>query len=245
MRRTILTAMTTITLLALSVPALAHVTVQPSEATTGSFSRFDVRVPNEREDTATTTVQVQFPDNVTNVSFQPKEGWERTVTMKTLDEPIIVFGGEVTEVIDTVTWEGGMIEPGEFDEFGFTARTPDDAGELAFPAIQTYDDGEEVPWTGPADGDEPAPRVTTAAAPSDEGTASEEAASEEAASEEAASEGPSVTATESEPSGADTSTEAAEPDDDGGSTQATIALVLAALALVVAIGGMVLASRRD
>ena len=61
--------------LVVAAPALAHVTVQPTEAGTGSFSRFVVRVPNERPDAATIKVEVQFPTNVTNVSFQPKDGW--------------------------------------------------------------------------------------------------------------------------------------------------------------------------
>jgi uncharacterized protein YcnI len=145
--------------LVLAAPAFAHVTVQPNEAGVGSFSRFVVRVPNERPDAATTKVEVQFPETVTNVSFQPKDGWDRTVKMKTLDEPIEVFGEEVTEAVDSVTWSGGSIEPGEFDEFGFSIRTPDEAGELEFPALQTYEGGDVVRWIGPADSDEPAAMV--------------------------------------------------------------------------------------
>lgn len=68
-------------------------------------------------------------------------------------------GEEVTEAVDSVTWTGGSIEPGEFDEFGFSIRTPDDAGELEFPALQTYEGGEVVRWIGPADADEPAALV--------------------------------------------------------------------------------------
>ena len=156
-------------LLALAAPAWAHVTVQPTEATAGSFSRFVVRVPNERDDAATVKIEVQFPDTVTNAAFQPKQGWTRTVTMRTLDEPIEVFGEPVTEVIDTVVWEGGRVEPGEFDEFGFSVRTPDEPGELRFPAVQTYDSGEEVRWVGEPDSEAPAGRVTVAAAEHGEG----------------------------------------------------------------------------
>lgn len=145
-------------------PAWAHVTVQPQEATTGSFARFVVRVPNERPDAATVKIEVRFPGTVTNAKFQPKAGWTRTVTMKTLDEPVEVFGEPVTEVIDTVTWEGGRIEPEEFDEFGFSVRTPDEPEELVFPAVQTYSSGEEVRWVGEADGEQPAARVRIVAA---------------------------------------------------------------------------------
>jgi uncharacterized protein YcnI len=143
----------------MAAPALAHVTVQPPEAPTGSFYRFTVRVPNERPDASTTQVEVQFPETVTNVSVQPHAGWDYEVKMKTLDEPIEVFGEEVTEAVDTITWSGGTIAPGEFDEFGISVRTPDEPTELVFPALQTYDSGEVVEWIGDEEADEPAALV--------------------------------------------------------------------------------------
>ncbi len=147
--------------------ALAHVTVQPQEATTGSFSRFVVRVPTERDDAATIRVEVEFPP-LAFVSFQPKEGWDREVDMVEPDEPLVVFGEEVTEVVGTVTWEGGRIEPGEFEEFGFSVRTPEEETTLEFPAVQTYDSGEEVEWIGPPDAEEPAARLTVIQLPAGE-----------------------------------------------------------------------------
>lgn len=173
-------------LLALAAPAWAHVTVQPTEAPAGSFSRFVVRVPNERDDAGTVKIEVQFPDNVTNAAFQPKDGWTRTVTRKTLEEPIEVFGEPVTEVIDTVVWEGGRIAPGEFDEFGFSIRTPDQPGELRFAAVQTYDSGEEVRWVGEPDSESPAGHVTVTEAEEAAGHgAGQEPGSEEADAAEA------------------------------------------------------------
>jgi periplasmic copper chaperone A len=139
-------------------PAVAHVTVQPEEAVVGTFSRFVVRVPNERDDASTTAVQVQLPP-LAFVSFEDAPGWERTVEMTTLDEPLEVLGEQVTEVVGTVTWQGGAIGPGEFAEFGFSARMPDEPGALEFPAVQTYDSGEVVRWIGPPDSEEPAALV--------------------------------------------------------------------------------------
>ncbi len=63
-----------------------------------------------------------------------------------------------------------MIESGQFQEFSFSARNPEEAGELAFQAIQTYEDGEEVRWTGALDSDTPASVVEIEAA-SEEGGA--------------------------------------------------------------------------
>lgn len=145
----------------LASPALAHVTVQPNEAVAGSFARFVVRVPNERDDAGTTKIEVQLPEELASVSFQPKAGWTRTAETKDRTEPIEVFGEEVTDYIATVTWEGGRIEPGEFEEFGFSARMPDEPTTLEFPALQTYSSGEIVRWIGPADSEAPAGRVST------------------------------------------------------------------------------------
>lgn len=140
--------------------ALAHVTVQPEEAVAGSFARFDVRVPNERDEASTTKVEMELPP-LPFVSFQPKPGWKRTIEMRTLDEPLEVFGDNITEVVGRVTWSGGRIEPGEFDEFGLSARVPEEESVLEFPTIQTYSNGEVVRWIGPADSEEPAALVTT------------------------------------------------------------------------------------
>ena len=142
-------------------PAAAHVTIQPTEAPTGEFFRFVVRVPNEREDAATTKVEVQFPQNLFFASFQPVEGWQRRVEMVTLEEPVEVFGEPQDTVVGTVTWEAAEtgLGPGEFQEFGFSALVPEEPGDLTFPSIQTYDSGDVVRWIGPPDSDEPAPIV--------------------------------------------------------------------------------------
>lgn len=144
---------------ALTQVAHAHVTVQPNEAPAGAFFRFVIRVPNER-DVPTTKIRVEFPENLIFTSFQPKEGWERKVEMKKLDEPIEAFGSQIDEVVGSVTYSGGSIGVGEFDEFGFSVRVPEEAGQLEFKAFQTYRGGEVVEWTGSPDSESPAALVT-------------------------------------------------------------------------------------
>jgi uncharacterized protein YcnI len=141
--------------------ASAHVTVNPNKVPADSFARFDVRVPNEQEKADTTKVTVQLPEGLLFASFQPKPGWTRTTTMVKLAQPVTSDDGTVTERVATVTWSGGKIAPGEFDEFGFTAKVPDTVGKmLVFPSVQTYSNGDVVRWIGSPDADEPAPRVT-------------------------------------------------------------------------------------
>ena len=167
--------MTKTTMLAPVVAALvaapaasAHVTVNPSKVPADSFARFVVRVPNEEKSADTTRVSVQLPKNLLFVSFQPKSGWTRTQTTAKLDRPVTVGDDTVSERIATVTWSGGKIGPGEFDEFGLTAKVPNAAGHLlVFPAVQIYSNGKVARWIGSADADEPAPRVTLGAKEAD------------------------------------------------------------------------------
>src|SRR5688572_4122558 len=115
--------------------AAAHVTVNPREWEAGGFAKFDVRVPNERDGADTTRVTLKFPEQVISASFQPVEGWRRSVKMVQLDEPIDDEGEQITERIDTVTWSGGRIRPGEFQEFGVSFQVPEEPGsEMTFPA---------------------------------------------------------------------------------------------------------------
>jgi periplasmic copper chaperone A len=108
--------------LAMPAAAAAHVTINPGEWEAGGFARFALRVPNERDNADTTEVTVQFPENVISASFQPVPGWKRTIEMAQLDEPIEEEGEEpITERIASVTWSGGTVAPGEFQEFGVSS----------------------------------------------------------------------------------------------------------------------------
>lgn len=160
MRKALAGALAGAVIVVFALPAYAHVTVQPNEAVTGSFSRFVVRVPNERPDAETTKVVLRMPP-LTFVSFEDKEGWKRKVKMVELDEPIDAFGQEITEAVGKVTWKGGSVGAGEFVEFGFSARMPDGEETLTFEALQTYTGGEVVEWTGAPDSETPAATLTT------------------------------------------------------------------------------------
>jgi hypothetical protein len=92
------------------------------------------------------------------VSFQDSPGWERTVEMTTLDEPLEALGEQVTEV-GTVAWQGRTIEPGEYAGFSFSGRPPDEPGTLELPAVQTYDSREVARGIGPPDSEEAAALV--------------------------------------------------------------------------------------
>jgi len=224
-----------IAVLATALPASAHVTI-PDPGEKGGFSIVTFSVPNERPDAGTTTLVVQLPPDhpLPFVSVQPKPGWTIETESRTLDEPVDAFGEEVTEVVDTVTWSGGPIGPGEFDTFSLSVGPlPDDVDELAFATIQTYSSGEEVAWIEamPEGGEEPehpAPILRLVAA--DEG---------------AHTDGDVTTTTaSSDDDEAAASVDDESEDDDGTDTMAVAALVLGVIAVLLAGGAFVTARRR-
>jgi periplasmic copper chaperone A len=200
--------------------AAAHVTLNPNEWEAGGFARFAVRVPNEHDKANTIEVTVRFPQSIISASFQPMPGWKRSIEMEPLDEPVEEEGEQITEHIASVTWSGGKIAPGEFEEFGVSFRVPETPGEdLVFPAIQTYSNGEVVRWIGPPDSETPAPMV--AVLPPEE--------------EEAGGGQTGATATtEAEPAAA---SGAADEDDNG---LAIVALIVGVAALLAGLGALAL-----
>jgi periplasmic copper chaperone A len=213
--------------LACAASASAHVTVNPPEWEAEGFARFSIRVPTERDDASTTKISVKLPEGVFFVSFQPKPGWKRTVKMETLAEPIEVFGEEVTEQVASVTWSGGVIKPGEFDEFGVSFRVPETPGEsLMFPSLQTYSNGEVVRWIDPdPEAETPAPQVEVLPPPE------EEAAAEETTTEEA---GAAAETTTEEIAAAPAV--ASDDDDDSMSTVALVFGIAGLAAGLIALG---------
>jgi periplasmic copper chaperone A len=170
-----------VAVLALAPTAFAHVTLQPMETPAGGFTRLDVRVPNETDNADTTKVDVQFPPGFLSVSTEPVQGWDTKVTMRQLDKPVEQFGEKVTEEVGRITYTGGTIAPGEFQDFGLSLAVPDKPGTaVTFKAIQTYSDGEIRRWIGPPDSESPAPQVKLTAAEA-EGGAAEPAAAQPAA----------------------------------------------------------------
>ena len=104
MKKTTIAAIATAATLALPAAAGAHVTLQPGEAASGSFSKMDVRVPNERDNKGTIKVDVRFPDGFYFFSYQKVPGWKARVFKEKLDQPVDLGGFEVDEQFTRIVW---------------------------------------------------------------------------------------------------------------------------------------------
>jgi uncharacterized protein YcnI len=162
-------------------PASAHVTVNPSDATQGGFTKLTFRVPDEKDNANTTAVEVDLPQDtpIASVSVKPTTGWTAVATKSKLDKPIKSDDGEVTEAVTKIVWTATgvdtAIQPGQFQEFDVSAGPLPTADKMVFKALQTYSDGEIVRWIEEpgADGKEPAhpaPTVKLAKASADTAT---------------------------------------------------------------------------
>lgn len=197
--------------------AAAHVTIQPGEWEPGAFATMVVRVPNESDAAATTSISMQFPEEVLTARFKPHPTCQREVQMEPLDQPV----EDITERIATVTWtcEPG-IAVGEFDELGMSFQVPEDAAEgdeILFPTVQTYSDGEERGWVDPdPEAESPAPRITVIAP-----------------AEEAAEEPAATTTTDEQAAVPAVSTDG---DDDGTATVAIVLAIIGLAAGLIALG---------
>ncbi|MEE1749097.1 MULTISPECIES: YcnI family copper-binding membrane protein [unclassified Streptomyces] len=177
------------TVLILAGTASAHVSVQPQgEAAKGGYATVNFKVPNERDDAATTKVEVNFPTDHPLASVMPQAvpGWDIAVTKSKLAKPLEMHGQKINEAVSKVTWtatgdkdERG-IRPGGFQQFPLSiGQLPEDADQLVFKAIQTYDNKEVVRWIeepkeGAAEPESPAPVLAlTAPATGEHGSAAD------------------------------------------------------------------------
>ncbi|WP_353943633.1 YcnI family protein [Streptomyces sp. HUAS MG91] len=177
-----------------SAPAFAHVSVQPEGAAAkGGYAVIDFKVPNERDDAATTKLEVSFPTDhpLASVMPEPVPGWKVEVTKSKLDKPLEMHGEKLTEAVSKVTWTATGsgadkgVRPGYFQKFPVSVgQLPTDTDQLVFKALQTYDNKEVVRWIEPQqkgqeEPENPAPTLALTAAADDGHGASGASASDD------------------------------------------------------------------
>ncbi|MYY05008.1 MULTISPECIES: YcnI family protein [unclassified Streptomyces] len=229
------------TVLLLAGTASAHVSVQPQgEAAKGGYAVINFKVPNERDNASTTKLEVSFPTDhpLASVMPQPVPGWDIEVTTSKLDKPLEMHGKTINEAVSKVTWTGGKIEPGRFQQFPLSVgQLPEDADQLVFKAVQTYSNKEVVRWIeeqkeGADEPDTPAPVLKLTAASGDGHGADAAAGSGSSASSDSSA--------ASDKSGETTTASSA-------SSQDNAARVLGVIGIVIGVAGVafgVLAGRR-
>ena len=170
--------------LALSSPALAHVSFETAQAAPNSTYKAVLRIPHGCEGQPTLKVRVRIPEGIVAVKPMPKAGWTLETARGSYVRAYQVHGETLSEGVTDVVWSGSL-EDGHYDEFVFQARFTDayqPSATIDFPVVQECGKLTQE-WTGvPAAGQDPrslaspAPGVkiiaaeATAAAPIKAGT---------------------------------------------------------------------------
>ncbi len=139
-------------LLALAVPAAAHVNVEPGEAVAGSTTTLTFSFHHGKDGAATTALEVRLPSGTTVVDIPEVAG----------------FTSAVDAGARTVRWSGGSVPDGTEARFPLVVELPATPGVALFPAIQETPAGE-LAWVDEEEGHgedaNPAPRLTLVADP--------------------------------------------------------------------------------
>lgn len=124
-------------LVALAIPASAHVRVTTDNTARGGYATLEFSVPNESQTKSLTTeLTVRLPD-VGSASTELLPGWTSAVDRDT-----------AKGTVKSVTWKavaGNGIGPDQFALFRVRVKLPD-TDSVTFPATQTYADGQVVTW---------------------------------------------------------------------------------------------------
>ena len=148
-RRFVTSVLATAAALVLTGAAWAHAEMSPSVVVAKHAQEYGLLVPTEKEDAATTSVELTVPSGFAIDSFVPSPGWKRTEQTK---------GSGEEATVQKVTWTGGKVPTGEDAAFHFLA-TANDSETYEFKVRQTYSDGSIVDWSGPESSDTPAPTI--------------------------------------------------------------------------------------
>ncbi|MET7488942.1 YcnI family protein [Streptomyces sp. NPDC005538] len=185
-------ALATAGVLAAAGAASAHVTVHPESYAKGATDGvLTFRVPNEEDKASTTKVQVYLPTDhpVLGVLVTPQNGWTAKVTTSKLKTPVKTDDGTITDAVSEITWTGGKIGAGQYEDFNVAfGQLPDDTDQLSFKTLQTYSDGDVVRWieeaaAGDDEPENPAPVLKLTAKESEDGDAAPAASASTSASD--------------------------------------------------------------
>ena len=216
----------------LAGPASAHVTLHSADATQGgSDALVAVRVPNEEDKATTTQVELDLPADtpLLGVLVQPTAGWQFQVTRTTLPKPITTDDGTITDYVSKVVWTGGSIPVGGYQDFNLDVSRLPSVPTVTVKALQTYSNGDIVRWielpaaAGQPAPTNPAPTLTLAPAPPDASGGSPTTTASASAAPTAALKGVAKTS-----------------DVNGAKTTAIVALVVGIVAVLAAVGALVL-----
>ena len=148
----------TVATLMLGAPAaLAHATLEQSEAPEGATYKAVMRIGHGCDGEPTQKLRVQIPEGVISVKPMPKAGWALETVKGAYEKEYDYFGTKLTEGVKELVWTGELPDD-YYDEFVFRGTITEafPAGSTVyFPTVQECANGAERWIEIPAEGQDP------------------------------------------------------------------------------------------
>ncbi|MDS9467389.1 DUF1775 domain-containing protein [Paracoccus sp. MBLB3053] len=147
-----------------AVPALAHATLEQTEAPAGSDYKAIIRIGHGCGGKATKQLRVQIPEGFYDAKPMAKPGWKLKVVTGKYARPYDHHGTRTTEGAREIIWSGGELPDAWYDEFILRGTVGPDlvpGSTIYFPTIQECDGAKEA-WidvTGAEGVTNPAPAL--------------------------------------------------------------------------------------
>lgn len=133
-------------------PAQAHVVLAEPAAPAGSSYRATFKVGHGCDGSSITQITVRLPDGVKAAKPMPKAGWQIERRIDKLATPYTRHGRTITEDVREITWRGGPLPDGFYDEFVVHMQLPAQPGPQWFQVLQVCEQGR-IDWAEvPAEG---------------------------------------------------------------------------------------------
>lgn len=130
----------------------AHIVLEQKSATAGSYHKATFMVGHGCDGSPTTGIDIEMPEPMAVVKPMPKPGWQLATQTAPLATPMSLHGRPITEAVSRVTWRGGPLPDGHYDEFVLLLQLPKRTGPLYFKVAQSCESGRsdwvEIPATG-------------------------------------------------------------------------------------------------
>lgn len=125
-------------------PAVAHISLEPKQATIGSSYKAVFAVPHGCAGSATTRIRVQIPEGVIAAKPMPKAGWSVEAINGKYAAEYELHGSKLSEGVKEVVWSGGKLPDHQYDEFVVSTFITDGLKPnttLYFPVVQECEQG--------------------------------------------------------------------------------------------------------
>ena len=136
--------------IAISLPALAHVTLEYQVANAESYYKATLRVGHGCEGSPVKQIIAVIPAGVQGAKPMPKAGWNLDITREKLAEPYDNHGKKITEDVTRITWtaktKDDYLQDAQYDEFVLRAKLPSKSGMVYWPVSQVCEQGR-TDWT--------------------------------------------------------------------------------------------------